>query len=182
MKRLVSVILFVSTTFYMAFCVSAFEGFVNARLYIETVGGEVFQSDEICINSSNEYTLTLSDICVTPNDIALIYVKDVNLVSNETSNIYSLENTEVIVKSIKVNGVKLELSDSYRTLANAGRFDFCYYNIYGESFIELPAVDTVTEIELVICVNSNDAPDTGLALAIVPMIVAAAAVVASKRR
>ena len=178
MKRIPTIILAIITIVSLSVCVVAFQGELTAALFIETADGSVFASNEVVIDgSANEYTFTFSGISVS--NPAMIYIKDVNLSAAVTTSSFDMQ---VLVSSLKINGESVSLSPDYRTVPNAERFDFCYYNVNGASAIELNN-ESISDVELVISVKPINKPaDTGIALCVLPLVAALVLTTVSKKR
>ena len=143
---------------------------------------------------------------IDSSKVATIYIKDATAVAEGDSftGTSNLSDLTVLTKSIKINGEEVALTEGYGTgLTDEGVLDIGWYNVWWKNFIELPD-GAITDVEVVVEVvdaaaaaeapaddaapaepteaDTAESPETGLALAVIPAVVALAAAVVSKRR
>lgn len=207
MKKIFAVVVAIAMVMALAVPAFAFEGSQDVVLVVyEQATWSNIVSDPVTINAPGEYTFKLSGLSVDSAQVATIYIKDATAVAEGDSftGTSNLSDLSVLTKSIKINGEEVALTEGYGTgLTDAGVLDIGWYNIWWKNFIELPA-GTITDVEVVVEVvdtaaaaeapaaeetaaetapaETAAAPETGIALAVVPAVVALAAAVISKRR
>ena len=208
MKKIFAVVVAIAMVMALAVPAFAFEGSQDVVLVVyEQATWSNIVSDPVTINAPGEYTFKLSGLSVDSAQVATIYIKDATAVAEGDSftGTSNLSDLSVLTKSIKINGEEVALTEGYGTgLTDAGVLDIGWYNIWWKNFIELPA-GTITDVEVVVEVvdaaeaaeapaaeeapaadaapaETAEAPETGIALAVVPAVIALAAAVISKRR
>ncbi len=206
MKKIFAVVVAIAMVMALAVPAFAFEGSQDVVLVVyEQATWSNIVSDPVTINAPGEYTFKLSGLSVDSAQVATIYIKDATAVAEGDSftGTSNLSDLTVLTKSIKINGEEVALTEGYGTgLTDAGVLDIGWYNIWWKNFIELPT-GTITDVEVVVEVvdaaaaeapaaeeapaetapaETAEAPETGIALAVVPAVIALAAAVISKRR
>lgn len=216
MKKILAVLVAVVLVAAMTVSAFAFDGSADISLYVQNQGNWVTAaSDPVTVNADGEYTVKLTGLSINPDDLTVIYVKDVLVYSEEKTASDLPADIKILTKSIKINGEEVPLKEGYATtLTDAGAFDVCWYNIWDVHYI---TIDTaiITDVEVTFEVVTDGAaapapeadttptpeaapeattapaaetpaapaaPKTGVALAVVPMVLAAAAVAIAKRR
>ena len=211
MKKILALVLALSLTIAMTVSVSAFEGSAEIALYVgNSVDWTFYHGDPVTVDGPGEYTFTFNGVGQDAENFTVVFIKDMAVENQEATASNLPSDIEIITKSLKINGVEIELTEGYPTTLNeSGVFDVCYFNIWATSYFdnlglgmvdtvevtveikvpeteEAPAEDTTTEAPAED--TTEEAPadeepaDTGLALAVVPAIVALAAVALSKKR
>lgn len=206
MKKIFAVVVAIAMVMALSVPAFAFEGSQDVVLVVyEQATWSNIVSDPVTINAPGEYTFKLSGLSVDSAQVATIYIKDATAVAEGDSftGTSNLSDLTVLTKSIKINGEEVALTEGYGTgLTDAGVLDIGWYNIWWKNFIELPT-GTITDVEVVVEVvdaaaaeapaaeeapaetapaETAEAPETGIALAVVPAVIALAAAVISKRR
>ena len=207
MKKLFAIIL--AALLIMAMSVTVFaapaegDAPVEVALYFgNSVDGAFNHGEPVAITGPGEYTFTYSGIGYLAFDMTVLFIKDVAVEDKLATSTNLPADTEIITKSVKINGQEIALTEGYpTTLTDSGVFDVCYFNTWATSYFSTSGLGTIDNAEVVVEIKyaeeapavedtpaAEDTPaeeepaDTGLALAVVPMIVAAAAVVLSKKR
>ena len=206
MKKLFAIVM--TALLIMAMSVTVFAAPAAADAPVEialffgnSVDGAFNHGEPVLVTGPGEYTFTYSGIGHLAFDMNVLYIKDVAVEDKLATTTNLPADTEIITKSLKINGQEIELTEGYLTTLNdAGAFDVCYYNVWATSYFSTSDLGMIDNAEVVVEIKyTEEAPavedtpaveepkeekpaDTGLALAVVPMIVAAAAVVLSKKR
>lgn len=193
------------------------EGLETALYVGNSADWVTVKSDSVNIAIGNEYTYSVSGLDIAPDKLTVIYIKDV-AVENEEAEESDIDPVKVTFTSVKINGNEVAVKEGVPTgLNKSSAFDIALYNIWGDSFIDLPE-ENINSVEIAIKVeagepapadtdpeettaeettanaldpdndnaaafnsNSENQP-TGIAIAIVPAVLAAAGVVISKKR
>ncbi len=212
MKKIFAVVVAIAMVMALSVPAFAIEGSQDLVLVTQdNVSWQTHVSDKVTVNGAGEYTFTLSGLSFDGAAMTVLYIKDANAVEVESAGgtydgTNGLTGATILTKSLKINGEEVALTDGYVTGVNesSGLIDICWYNIWASSFMDAPS-GTVTDIEVVVEVvdaaeaaeapaaeeapaadaapaDTAAAPETGIALAVVPAVVALAAAVISKRR
>lgn len=202
MKKIFAIIVALTMVFALCVSVSAIDGSDEFKL---TVGqSETWVnalSDAVTISGPGEYTFTITGLSFSGANMTVLYLKDAAGADADASGgsydgPSTLTGATILTKSIKINGEEVALTEGYPTgTTDAGIYDICWFNTWGDSYFEIYN-GTVNEIEVVIEVVDAEAaeeapvpadeapaaaPETGLALAVVPAVMALAAVAVSKK-
>ena len=207
------------------------EGLETALYVGNNVDWAIVNSESVFVAIDNEYTYSISDLDIAPDNLTVIYIKDV-AVENEEATSSDIDPVKVTVTSLKINGTEVAVKEGVPTGLNKdGVFDIAFYNIWGDSFIDLPE-ENINSVEISVKVEKADAevpaestpadttdpdatedPDatdetttaddavagtgegtgtptgtgdnnqpTGIAIAVVPAVIAAAGVIVAKKR
>lgn len=192
------------------------EGLETALYVGNSVDWNTVKSDSVNIAIGNEYTYSISGLDIAPDKLTVIYIKDV-AVENKEAEKSDIDPVKVTFTSVKINGNEVAVKEGVPTgLNDSGAFDIALFNIWGDSFIDLPE-ENINSVEIAIKLEAADEepeptpaesteeettanaldPDndnasasssnpenqpTGIAIAIVPAVLAAAGVVISKKR
>lgn len=212
MKKFISVLAAVVLVLSLSVSVFAFEGEANIVLCAGnsvTWTNEV--SEPVTVNADGTYTLKLSGISIDEEAATVIYMKDAAVEAQEATATNLPADIQILTKEIKINGSPVEVTEGYATGLSNGVFDVCWYNIWATNQISIEGIGEITDIEVTFEVvsagaaaeepaseatvepstdaetdkpaDSTEAPaKTGIALAALPMVIAAAAAAISKKR
>ncbi|MBO5384268.1 MAG: LPXTG cell wall anchor domain-containing protein [Ruminococcus sp.] len=126
-------------------------GTVNTALYVgENVTWVTASSDTQAISTTGEYTFTLDGLAIAPSALTVIYVKDADVESKATTETAINADTQIITKSVKINGTELALTDGYNTALTKNVLDVCWYNIWGTNYVSLDGIDEINSVEVTV--------------------------------
>lgn len=134
------------------------EGLETALYVGENVTWTTAHSDSVYVKIGGEYTYSISGLDIAPEALTVIYIKDV-AVENKEATESDIDPVKVTFKSVKINGNEVAVMEGAPdSLNDSGAFDLAIYNIWGDSFIELPE-ETIESVELVVAVEEGVAED-----------------------
>ncbi len=183
-----------------------------ALFVMTTDGSGTLSGEPVTVNADGTYTVKLTDVSIDEFSVATIYIKDAAVEAQEATSSNLPADLQIVTKELKINGNPVELTEGYATTLNsAGVFDVCWYNIWATHYCSIEGIGEITDIEVTFEVvsagaaaeepapeatvepstdaetdkpaDSTEAPaKTGIALAALPMVIAAAAAAISKKR
>lgn len=127
---------------------------LETALYVQdNVTWNLTNSDSVTITAAGDYTYSLTDLDIAPSTLTVLYIKDV-AVQNETASTSDIVPVKVTYKSLKINGAEVAIKDGAPDgLNDSGAFDCALYNIWGDSFIDLPEAN-INSVELTVNIAS----------------------------
>ena len=126
-------------------------GTVNAALYVgENVTWVTAASDAQAISTTGEYTFKIEDLAIAPTALTVIYVKDADVEAKTTTETAINADTQVLTKSIKINGEEVALTDGYLTGLKNGVLDLCWYNIWETNFVSVDGIEEINSVEVTV--------------------------------
>lgn len=210
MKKLLAAALAIVMIFALSVSVFA-EGSCDAKLYIsDSVTWATVGSDTVTINADGVYTAKLSGLAIDSAALTVLYLKD-SAVQDELATTSNLPaDVQVLTKELKINGNVVALDEGYPVgLNEAGALDICWFNTWATSYFSNLGLGEINEVEVTFEVIGVSAPaaepeagedvepvedtepettddsepaETGIALAVLPAALAAAAIALSKKR
>lgn len=140
------------TAAVMTSAVSAaeFEGSANVAGYLfEMVEWQKKTTEPVVVDHYGTYTVSIDGLSVDADMIGSFYLKDYDFETN-----FSLEDsnlpTDLVINtlSVKVNGNEYTPADGYATTNESGKFEVCYVNFWGDSFLDLTSEGTIKSFEI----------------------------------
>lgn len=127
-----------------------FEGSANVSGYLfEMVEWQKLATDPVVVDHYGTYTVSADGLSVPVDMIGSFYLKDYDFETNESMEDSNLPKDIIInTKSIKVNGNEYTPAEGYATTNESGKFEVCYVNYWGDSFLDLSAEGTVNSFEI----------------------------------
>ncbi|MGN0617968.1 MAG: LPXTG cell wall anchor domain-containing protein [Ruminiclostridium sp.] len=126
-------------------------GTVNAALYVgESVTWVTASSDKQAISTTGEYTFKLDGLAIAPSALTVIYVKDADVEGGSASATNINADTQIITKSVKINGTEVALTEGYNTELAKGVLDVCWYNIWATHYISIDGIDEINSVEVTV--------------------------------
>ena len=158
MKKVLAIVVALAMVMALAVPTFALEGSIEAKLASANNSdwGEVV-SDTQTIDHPGEYTFKIDGFSYPNTAITTLYLKDDAVWAVEDPS--AISGFTLTVKSIKVNGTEVEVSEGYPTTLNEkGQFDFAFYNTWIDNgnFITLPDGD-ITSFEVTVEIVDADA-------------------------
>lgn len=127
-----------------------FEGSANVSGYLfEMVEWQKKTTEPVVVDHYGTYTVSIDGLSVPADMIGSFYLKDYDFETNESFEDSNLPKDLVInTISVKVNGNEYTPADGYATTNESGKFEVCYVNYWGDSFIDLSDEGTIKSFEI----------------------------------
>lgn len=127
-----------------------FEGSANVAGYLfEMVEWQKKTTEPVVVDHYGTYTVSIDGLSVPADMIGSFYLKDYDFETNESFEDSNLPKDLVInTISVKVNGNEYTPADGYATTNESGKFEVCYVNYWGDSFIDLTSEGTIESFEI----------------------------------
>lgn len=127
-----------------------FEGSANVAGYLfEMVEWQKKTTEPVVVDHYGTYTVSIDGLSVPADMIGSFYLKDYDFETNESFEDSNLP-TDLVINtiSVKVNGNEYTPADGYATTNESGKFEVCYVNYWGDSFIDLTSEGTIESFEI----------------------------------
>lgn len=126
------------------------DGSANVAGYLfEMTEWQKKTTEPVVVDHYGTYTVSIDGLSVPVDMIGSFYLKDYDFETNESFEDSNLPKDIIInTISVKVNGNEYTPADGYATTNESGKFEVCYVNYWGDSFIDLSDEGTIKSFEI----------------------------------
>ncbi len=120
---------------------------------------DTMSEERMVFTESGEYTIKLEGLSYPAEKLALIYIKDAIVEKGLESESNFRCGFDITTKSIKVNGVEMELTEGYgTTFDGTGTFEINWFSIWGTKHFSVEQFTEINSVEVVIDIRYHDDP------------------------
>ncbi len=163
MKKLSAIIVAVLLAITLAVSAMAYEPNEVILVVFNSVDWSKAYSDPQVITEDGEYTFKLDGFDFAMNQVMTIYLKDGNAEAETEVTSNFPVGTEIITKSLKINGEEVTLLTDLEGFPNAigenGVFDICWWNEWATDYIDASSIFELNSVEVTVEVKFAEAAE-----------------------